>query len=359
MWVPLLIDSLALVMSLNPSLFPVIPAPPASPQPRPFWSVIVPAYRARYLAHSLRSVLDQDPGPAQMQILVMDDCSPEALEPIVRELGGERIEYVRQQQNLGTYATENAGLRLSRGIWTHVLNDDDWVLPGFYETLERALRDQPDTVGAACCGYVNTDAQGAITWTPPPFRAGAGLLPDWLRTMGSRNPTHPVAVVVRRSVHEHVGGYYPPLNYCADWELYKRAATFYQWWYEPETLACYRDHGANTTSAGLADGSQIRDIGRAIELSRQYLPVDRRDELSAAAQANYLEYAFGLALDYLQSSNLEAGLRVLNAGLELSRSPRVLHYLLSFLAQPEAEPLLSALPDLLVNLEQSYERVRQ
>lgn len=350
----MLLQFLPRVMSLNPSLFPVIPAPPASAQPRPFWSVIVPAYRARYLAHCLRSVLEQDPGPEHLQLLVVDDCSPEALEPIVRELGRDRIEYLRQPTNLGTYATENAGLRLSRGIWTHVLNDDDWVLPGFYETLQRALRDQPDTVGAACCGYVNTNAQGETTWTSPPFRSDSGLLPDWLRLMGSRNPTHPVAVVVRRSVHEHVGGYYPPLNYCADWELYKRAATFYQWWYEPATLACYRDHGANTTSAGLADGSQIRDIGRAIELSKQYLPEAFREEISAAAQANYIEYAFGLALDYLQASNLEAALRVLNAGLELSRSPRVLHYLLNFLAQPEAEPLLAALPNLLVNLEHSY-----
>jgi glycosyltransferase involved in cell wall biosynthesis len=340
-------------MSLNSSLFPVIPPPPESARPRPFWSVIVPAYRARYLGQCLRSVLDQDPGPEQMQILVMDDCSPEALEPIVRELGVGRIEYVRQAQNLGTYKTENAGLCLSRGIWTHILNDDDWVLPGFYETLQRALQEQPDSVGAACCGYVNTDAQGETTWTSPPFRPEAGVLSDWLRQMGSRNPTHPVAVVVRRSVHERVGGYYPPLNYCADWELYKRAATFYDWWYEPDTLACYREHGANTTSAGLADGSQIRDIGRAIELSKQYLPADCRDEISLAAQEIYIEYAFGLAVDYLQARHLTAALSVLNAGLELSRSPRTLHFLLSLLALPEAEPLLSALPELFLRLEQS------
>lgn len=348
---------LATLMSLNPSLFPVIPALMASTRSRPFWSVIVPAYRARYLADCLRSVLDQDPGPEQMQILVVDDCSPEELEPIVRQLGGDRVEYLRQPRNLGTYETENAGLSLSRGIWTHILNDDDWVLPGFYQTLHRALRDQPGSVGAACCGYVNTDAHGSTTWTPPPLRHDSGLLPDWCRIMGSGNPTHPVAVVIRRSVYEHIGGYYPPLNYCADWELYKRAATFYQWWYEPQTLACYRDHAENTTSAGLADGSQIRDIGRAIELSKQYLPQDLREEVSILAQERYVSYAFGLAADYLQSSNTRAALRVLNAGLELSRSPRVLHFLLNFLAQPEAERLLSALPDLLARLEQSSEQI--
>jgi len=263
------------VMSLNPKLFPVIPALPASAEPRPFWTVIVPAYRGQYLRQCLQSVLDQASSAGRMQILVIDDCSPEPLEPLVRELGGARIEYMRQTQNLGTYATQNAGLCASRGIWTHILNDDDWVLPGFYETLERALRDQPSTVGVACTSYVNTDAQGETTWTPPSLRSDAGLLADRLRTIGSRNPTHPVAVVVRRSVHEHVGGYYPPLKYCADWELYKRAATFYDWWYEPRALACYRAHGSNTTSAGLADGSQIQDIARAIELSQQYLPAER------------------------------------------------------------------------------------
>jgi protein O-GlcNAc transferase len=288
-----------------------------------------------------------------MQILVLDDCSPEALEPLVREVAGDRVEYLRQPLNLGTYATENAGLSRCRGIWTHVLNDDDWVLPGFYATLQQALQDQPDTVGAACCAYVNTDEQGVTTWTPPPLRDGAGLLPDWVRTMGSGNPLHPVAVVVRRSVHEHLGGYYPPLNYCADWEFFKRAATFYQWWYEPKTLACYRDHSANTSSAGLADGSQIRDIGRAIELSRQYLPAESREAITVAAREKYVVYAFGLAAHYLQASNLKAGLSVLNAGLELSSAGPVLHYLLTFLAQPEAAPLLEELPGLFKTLEAS------
>ena len=340
-------------MSLNPSLFPVIPPPPDASAARPFWSVIVPAYRARYLARCLRSVLEQDPGPERMQILVMDDCSPENLEPLVRELAGDRIEYLRQPQNLGTYATENAGLARCRGYWTHILNDDDWVLPGFYQTLERGLQPQPDSVGAACSDYVNTNADEVVTWRPPPFRQGAGLLSDWLYTMGSGNPTHPVAVVVRRSVYEHLGGYYPALNYCADWEFYKRAASFYEWWYEPEALACYRDHDANTTSAGLADGSQIRDIGRAIELSKQYLPEASREAITQLAQEKYVSYAFGLAADFLRSSRRGAALSVLNAGLELSQSLPVLHYLLSFLSQPEAAPLLRELPGLLVTLQAS------
>ena len=43
----------------------------------PFWSVMIPTYnpRADYLEETLHSVLQQDPGPEQMQIEVIDDGS--------------------------------------------------------------------------------------------------------------------------------------------------------------------------------------------------------------------------------------------------------------------------------------------
>ena len=41
---------------------------------RPFWSVMIPTYNARadYLEETLNSVLQQDPGPGQMKIEVVD-----------------------------------------------------------------------------------------------------------------------------------------------------------------------------------------------------------------------------------------------------------------------------------------------
>ena len=53
---------------------PIAPLPQEAARPK--WSVMIPAYNcARFLAATLESVLAQDPGPAQMQIEVVDDCS--------------------------------------------------------------------------------------------------------------------------------------------------------------------------------------------------------------------------------------------------------------------------------------------
>ena len=63
---------------------------------RPFWSVIVPIYqRTKYLKDCLNSILDQDPGADDMEIIVTDDASPSDLSGLVHELGRGRVEYRR------------------------------------------------------------------------------------------------------------------------------------------------------------------------------------------------------------------------------------------------------------------------
>ena len=59
--------------SLKPPAIRVLPVDNC----RPLWSVMIPTYNPRpdYLEETLHSVLQQDPGPEQMQIEVIDDRS--------------------------------------------------------------------------------------------------------------------------------------------------------------------------------------------------------------------------------------------------------------------------------------------
>lgn len=74
--------------------YPEIAPVPATAS-RPLWSVMIPAYNCgQYLIETLRSVLDQDPGPEVMQIEVVDDCSTQDdSEAVVRSLGKGRVSF--------------------------------------------------------------------------------------------------------------------------------------------------------------------------------------------------------------------------------------------------------------------------
>jgi protein O-GlcNAc transferase len=267
--------------------FSKIPAVPAD-RPRPFWSVVIPTYnRPDWLAHCLTTVLAQAPGPEAMQILVMDDASPVDLAPIVDRLSQGRAQYYRSPQNLNQPGIFNLGLQMAVGKWIHLLHDDDWVLPGFYQKMQQALENQPIGIGAACCRYAMTDAVGHWQGVSPSLHPVAGILPRWLHTIGTQNPLNPPAVVIRRTAYETLGGYHPELGYTSDWEMYKRIATNYRWWYLPETLVCYRRHGESATEYFAQTKQQQAQILRAIEISQTYLPSHLREALTDRAIQNY------------------------------------------------------------------------
>jgi cellulose synthase/poly-beta-1,6-N-acetylglucosamine synthase-like glycosyltransferase len=65
-----------------------------------FWSVMVPIYNCppHYLRETLKSVLRQDPGPAEMQIEVIDNCSTAETNQVTR--AGENVADERRSIDL-------------------------------------------------------------------------------------------------------------------------------------------------------------------------------------------------------------------------------------------------------------------
>ena len=116
------------------------PPPTFAPIPpgveRPFWSVMIPTYNASdLLEHTLRAVLDQDPGPDRMEIVVVDDCSPNGhARKVVQRLATDRVRFQPGEANVGLAGNWNRCIALSRGRWVHILHQDDLVKPGFYES---------------------------------------------------------------------------------------------------------------------------------------------------------------------------------------------------------------------------------
>jgi glycosyltransferase involved in cell wall biosynthesis len=110
-------------------------------------SVIVPAFRcADTIAASLRSIQDQT--WRNLEILVVDDASPDDTAAVVAELAAQdpRIRLVRLSENGGAYVARNTALAQAAGEFVTVQDSDDWSHPERIRRQVVRLRARPDLV---------------------------------------------------------------------------------------------------------------------------------------------------------------------------------------------------------------------
>ncbi|HEY9850459.1 MAG TPA: glycosyltransferase [Leptolyngbyaceae cyanobacterium] len=240
---------------------------------RPFWSVMIPTYnRTKLLVEALESVLAQDLGPDEMQIEVVDNCSPDVdVEALVKEVGKGRVSFYRRPFNAGQVGNWNTCINRARGHWIHILHDDDIVLPGFYSRLRSSLEKEP-SVGAALCRYIYMDEEGHWQYLSELEMRTPGILSDWLERLGPGVIQCP-AVVVKRSTYEKLGGFSLQLEYMFDMEMWMRIAVHYPFWYEPKPLACYRSlTSISGTSALFKSDVPVTSSYRLLVILQSYIP---------------------------------------------------------------------------------------
>jgi len=296
---------------------------------RPLWSVMIPTYNcAAYVRETLSSVLEQDPGPAEMQIEVVDDGSSDNPESVVDELGSGRVEFHRQPRNTGHVHNLNTCIVRSRGRLVHLLHGDDTVRDGFYRTMAPHLVDRPD-VGAAFCRYISMDADGSWETIGPLETGGRGILDDWLSRIALGQRLQTPCMVVRRSVYEQLGGFDARLTHSEDWEMWTRIAASFPVSYEPEPLALYRVHTGSSSGKSRKLAENVVDLRRAIEINRESLG-ERADAISDRALEITATTAIRRAGRMLRAGDADAARAQVREALRTRRSPAVLERLVLF-----------------------------
>ena len=307
--------------SLKPPVISVLPVDDG----RPFWSVMIPTYNARadYLEETLRSVLAQDPGPDAMQIEVLDDCSPNgAPVELVHRIAGDRVAVHREPKNNGLAGIWNRCIERARGEWVHILHQDDLVLSGFYVAMQKGTGDS--RVGAVFCRHAVINPEGHWLRISHLHRESAGLPDAWHETITVHDLIQCPAIVVRRAVYEHVGGFRPELHYTLDWEMWQRIAAQYSFWFEPSILACYREHPASATSKLMLDAGDVREVHSTIKMTMAYHPRHRGPVLARRARAFYAGLAVRNSRHLLVQGHSEAARKQVIEALRMSRSSTVL-----------------------------------
>jgi glycosyltransferase involved in cell wall biosynthesis len=314
--------------SFKPPAISVLPLD----QNRPFWSVMIPTYnpQADYLEETLKSVLQQNPGPDQMQIEVVDDCSSDnTASEVTRRVGAGRVTFRAEPQNLGLANTWNRCIERARGHWVHILHQDDTVLPGFYDALRKGA--ECSEAGAIFCRHAFTNSNGHWIHISELHREGAGLLDDWHARITVQCEIQCAAIAVRRRAYEQLGGFLPHLHYVADWEMWQRIASQFPFWFEPSILACYRRHEGSATSRLRLDAADTREVRHMIELTATYHSPALRRMLAKKARSAWAEVALFHARELLVQVGFVPSRRQIVEALRLSHDRRIIRRVFSLL----------------------------
>lgn len=109
------------------------------------FSIAIPAYKERFLADAIQSVLNQS--YSNFELIIVDDCSPENLEHVVSSFSDSRIRFYRNEKNCGAInVVDNWNICLSycTGDFIICMGDDDLLLPECLEEYYKLIIKYPD-----------------------------------------------------------------------------------------------------------------------------------------------------------------------------------------------------------------------
>ena len=189
---------------------------------KPLISVIIPTYkRATLIPRAIESVRRQT--YEDIEILVVDDASPDDTESVVQAIPDPRIRYIRHEKNKGSSATRNTGIRAAKGELIAFIDDDD-------EWCEDKLEIQVKKI--AECDVVL--CMGIAGGRPLRVHKGPNVTLDDLRK-GSFNPSSLLAKasVLRDEMFDE------NLRQGEDWDVFIRIGQRYRIGWIPEPLLLY------------------------------------------------------------------------------------------------------------------------
>ncbi len=110
-------------------------------------AVICTYKRAGLVTRAIKSVQEQT--YPNIEIIVVDDASPDNTREVVAQIGDPRIRYIRHDTNKGLPAGRNTGIRAANGDYVAFLDDDDQWKPAKLERQIEVLEGAP--VDAVLC----------------------------------------------------------------------------------------------------------------------------------------------------------------------------------------------------------------
>jgi glycosyltransferase involved in cell wall biosynthesis len=198
----------------------------------PLISIIIPTYnRARLLGRSIQSILNQT--FQNFEIIVVDDCSSDNTEKVVKGFHDERVRYIRHEERKGANFARNTGIRVARGEYVAFQDSDDEWLPEKLEKQMRAFKNDPPDLGVVYTSFWLI-GKGRKTYCPSSdVKQKEGNIHDILL---ETNFISTQTAVVKKACFEKVGMFDEILPCLQEWELWIRISKYYRFKHIDEPL---------------------------------------------------------------------------------------------------------------------------
>jgi glycosyltransferase involved in cell wall biosynthesis len=264
-------------------------------------SVIIPNYNGvNVVQRAIDSVIAQE--IADIEIIVVDDCSTDASCDVVRSYGA-KVRLIALPHNLRVNGARNAGLDACRHDCVMFLDNDDYLLP---RTLAAWRQDLEESGADVVIGPMLYEFNGHLTRCEraamPPYglRSGLETAEAWLDSWVA-----PCCVLWKRYMVERSGKWYLPAGRSRDtdgelvWRAALHNARFY--WSEKGTGVYVQHDSAERVSLqrdGMAYDSHFDWISNLVSLALRKDP--RFNEVFA-------KLAYSLARECYAQSFVEQG----------------------------------------------------
>lgn len=212
-------------------------------------SILVTTYNfEKYLGQAIESLLNQR-GGFDYEVIVIDDCSTDRTEEVMKKFSDKRLRFIKNEKNRGAVWTANAAFELARGEYIARFDGDDVWYPWFLEETVPVLDAHPE-VGLVYGDIHILDAEGKTHENtsierPELPRQGNEFVP-----LLHRHYICAPTMLGRRAAWEQVMPYPERLKSgLADWFLTLKMAKDWEFCYVPKAVAKYRMHGGGMHSA--------------------------------------------------------------------------------------------------------------
>ena len=204
--------------------------------------MLIPTYRrATFIAQAITNVLRQT--YTNMEIVVVDDGSPDNTAAVVKGFQDVRIRYIRHDTNKGVSAARNTGILAAKGDYIAFMDDDDeWR----EDKLERQLK--------AIEGYDAVLCMAIVNGYPLRVHRRPDINMEDLR----RSTFNPSALLARTHVLRNVM-FDENLKQGEDWDVFIRIRQQYSIGWISDPLLIYNDggHERATNEAQRLSGNQL------------------------------------------------------------------------------------------------------